>query len=382
MQEIQKVFVHQTSSLKSARKCIEINYAKQFGEKTMKLIKLTILSLCLFAFVLSGIAQETPAGKKFAETFWKAISENRDYGAKSALDSLKRREPNFDTTKMEKALADMQAKGAKEKETANTELKSKIEADKILTKLFQRNLQTDSGDTADSTQKEIAENNQLTKKVLTIERSSIQRELDSALRYVKKVLEAGDRNKTKLITRINESMDAKSSEHMYFELLLRQSYLDNARQIFKDETDISTAYEAISNDIKSLGTADDRAAKALKNLNAKIDAERMSRSPVKDAKLEKWFKDMFVDTSAMRNRNYSFLRVVILNNDYNIKRNPITGIVIGRARGADIAFKDKDGKCFHGIYAISQEYVGSSFTNATLSQDFDHREMRCENANK
>lgn len=340
-----------------------------------------IIGVLIFA-QLSIFAQETPAGKKFAETFWKAIEDGREFGAKSALESVKRREPNFDASKMEKALADMISKRANEKEGAKNELRSKIEADKILTKLFQRNLQTDSGDTEDSTQKAIAEYNQLTEKVLIMDRSSIQKELDLALRYIKKVLEAADRNRTKLTTRLNESLDAKTSEHLYYELLLRQSYLDNAHRVFPDETDINTAYTAISSDIKSLGTAAERAAKAEKNLNAKIDAERMSRSPVRDAKLEKWFKDMFSDASAMQNKGYTILRVIILNNDYNIKRNELTGIVVGRARGADIAFKDKNGKCKHGIYAISQEYVGGAFTNATLSMDFDHREMRCENVNK
>jgi hypothetical protein len=345
-------------------------------------LKLFILSLCLFAFVPADFAQETPAGKKFAESFWKAIADGREYGAKSALDSLKRREPNFDASNMEKALADMRSKNQNEKETAKNQTKSKFEADKILDKLFQRNLQADSSDTAESTKNLIAEYNQLTEKILSTDRSLIQKDLDSSLRYVKKILEAGDRNKSRLMTQLNESLDAKGSETVYFELMLRQSYWDNARRIYPDESDINSAYTAISNDIKSLGTSAERAAKAEKNLNAKIDAERLSRSPVRDAKVEKWFKDTFVETSAMRGRNYTFLRAVILNNDYTIKRNEITGIVIGRARGADIAFKEKNGKCYHGIYAVSQEYVGGSFTNATLSQDFDHQEMRCENVNK
>lgn len=336
----------------------------------------------MFSAHILIFGQETPAGKQFAETFWKAISEGREFGAKTALDSIKRREPNFDASKMEQALADLQSKKINAAESSKNELKSRVEADKILTKLFQRNLQTDSGDTEESTKKKIDENNQLTEKVITFNRSVIQKELDSSLKYIKKVLLSADTNKNKLITQINESYETKYSEHKYYELLLRQSYLDNARKVFPDESDIKTAYDSISNDIKGLGTFADRAAKAEKNLNAKIDAERMSRSPIKDAKIEKWFKDMFVDYSAMQNKNYTFLRVIVLNNDYDIKRNELTGIVTGRARGADIAFKKADGKCYHGVYAISQEYVGNSFTNATLSLDFGTKEMRCENVNK
>lgn len=334
------------------------------------------------AFAVSNFAQETPAGKKFAETFWKAISEGREFGAKNALDSIKRREPNFDTSQMEKALADLQAKKTNASETSKNELRSKIEADKILTKLFQRNLQTDSGDTAESTKKSIDEYSQLTEKILPLDRNLIQKELDSALRYVKKVLEATDRNKSKLITEINESLDTKYSEHKYYELLLRQSYLDNARKIFPDETDIKTAYEAISNDIKGLGTADERKAKAEKNLNAKIDAERMPKAVLRDAKLEKWFEDVFKSQTAMRGQNYTFLRVNITSTDYLITRNELTGIILSRSRGARIAFKKPDGKCYHGLYGIVQEYVGGSFQGATLTLDFGQYEMRCENVNK
>lgn len=348
----------------------------------MKYIKYLALTLIVFAVQLSIFAQETPAGKKFAESFWKAIEGGKEYAAKSALDSLKRREPNFDTSKMEKALADMQSKRADEKETSKNNTQAKLDADTILHKLFERNLQADSFVKAENVKNSIAEYNQMTEKILSMDRSLIQNELDSILRYVKKTLEVFDRDKNKLMARLNESLDAKASENSYLELLLRQSYWDNARRIFPNETDLNSAYTAISNDIKSLGTPEEREAKAVKNLNARIDAERMPKPVLRDAKLEKWFKDVFESQTAMRGNNYTFLKVNIISTDFLIKRNELTGIILSRSRGAHIAFKKADGKCYHGLYGIVQQYVGSSFQGGTLTQDFDHQEIRCENVNK
>jgi hypothetical protein len=364
------------------RRSESLGVIKTIRRKTMKLLKLFILSLCLFAFALSGVAQETPAGKKFAENFWKAIADGKENAAKNALDAVKRREPNFDATKMEKAFAEMTSKKEAEVTTAKDNLTSKIEAGKTIGKLFGGDFRITPSTKETEIKSFIEERSKMVDGILSMDRKLVQDDLDSAARRLNSSVSVDTRRVTELVTRINESVEQNGLELIFYDLLLHQSRWDNARKIYPGETAFSTLYNSISTSINSLGTADQRAAKALKNLNAKIDAERLSRSPVKDAKLEKWFKDMFIDASAMRSNGFSFLRVVVLDYDYNIRRNAITGIVIGRARGADIAFKDKNGKCKHGVYAISQEYVGGSFTNAALSQDFDIQEMRCENVNK
>lgn len=348
----------------------------------MKLLKFIAIAIFAITLQTSIIAQETPAGKKFAENFWKAIADGRENAAKNALDAVKRREPNFDASKMEKAFSDMKSKGESEKATAKSNSNAKLEAGKTIGQIFDATFRLTSSTKETEVKAFIEENSKMTEEILAIDRKLIQGDLDSAARRLSSSTSIQTRRVTELVKRINESIEQENVELIYYDLLLHQSRWDNAHKIYPSEAEFATLFNSISTSIKSLGTAEQRAANALKNLNAKIDAERLSRSPIKDAKIEKWFKDIFTDTAAMRGRNFTFLRLVVLNNDYDIKRNAITGIVIGRARGADIAFKKADGKCYHEIYAISQEYVGGSFTNATLSQDFDQREMRCENVNK
>lgn len=346
----------------------------------MNLIKIFTITLAVIAFQSLIFAQETPFGKKLAEDFWKALEEKKYVAAENKLGSLKRREPNFDASKMEKALADAKTQRDTARADAATALRSRVKNGTNLKDLFvTRNVQADSFDTLDKIKTEIANYAKKTEEVLAEDRSAIAGDLEDALESIKRDLSSDAEKNAKLIKSTNEALQPKHAEASYYELLLRQAYWDDARKIFPDESEIAKAYNSISASINALGTPDQRAAKADKNMNAKIDAERVPKAVVNDAKLEKWFRDVFTETSARRNNNVTVLKVVIVTSDYAIKRHEITGIVVGRSRGADIAFKDKDGKCKHGLYSIYQEYVGGSFTGASLSLEFNDKEMRCEN---
>jgi hypothetical protein len=345
----------------------------------MSLFKIAMVAIVAVTLQLSVFAQETPAGKKTAETFWKAIEENRPAQAKTSLDSLKRREPNFDASKMDQALADLLAKRESASTSARSDTRTKNEAGQMLNSIFAFTPRSGSFEKSDVVKAAIAENSKMREQVLALDRALIQRDLDSARRTVKSALLSHTQKIADLLKRINESVEADKTERTYNELLFRQAFWENASKIFPDEPEAAEAYGSISKTIKDLGTPEQLAAKAIANLNAVIDAERLPKAAVSDAKLEKWFKDVFTDTSQLRGRNYTFLKAVILDTNYLIKRNELTGVILGRSRGAAIAFKDENGKCKWGRYAISEDYAGGSFTGGTLSMDFDQKEIRCTN---
>jgi hypothetical protein len=342
--------------------------------------KIAMVAVVAITIQLSVFAQETPAGKKTAETFWKAIAENRPVQAKTSLESIKRREPNFDASKMEKALADLLAQRDSASTSARNDSRARNEAGQLLNSIFARTPKSGNFEKSEVVKAAIAENSKIREQILAMDRALIQRDLDSAQQNVKSALLADAQKNADLLKRINESIEAGKSESLYNELLFRQAFWENAAKIFPDEAEIATAYGSIAKTIRDLGTPEQLAAKAAANLNARIDAERLPRAAISDAKLEKWFRDVFTETSQQRNRNYTFLKAVILDANYAIKRNEVTGVILGRSRGAAIAFKDQDGKCKWGIYAITQDYAGGSFSGSgTLSMDFDHKEIRCGN---
>lgn len=382
----------------------------------MKFFKITAAALFVCALGLTTFAQETPAGKKFAENFWKAIAEERTYGAKSALEALKRREPNFDASKMEKALVDLEAKGktkttdsnaTEAKEPSNTQpargetkigvvdtssakSKEKTRRDeggaitkndlaRALESLFEHYFEMAGSPTEAKLNARIESSRENVDQILAFERSSIQRELDKALRAVQNEMTFNDRENAKLVKAVNEAVEDDNAEANYARLLFRQAYWDNARRIFPDETDVKAAYDSVANAVRSLGTKEERAAKAGNKLAARIDAERMSKSTVRDAKIEQWFKDTFVATMAREGNDVTFLKVIVIWPEFTIKRNQITGIITGRSRGADIAFRTKDGKCMHGVYSMNQDYNGSTYGVGQLRTDAVLYEIRCEN---
>jgi hypothetical protein len=350
----------------------------------MKTARIAIIALITCLAALTAVAQETPSGKKLAEDFWKALEEKRFVAAESKLNSLKRREPNFDASKMDKALAD--AKNQKDQTRAENRAKllSNINASSALNDLFSaRVIQADSSDTADSIKEEIEKYSKMADEVIAADRNELARDLERTLESLARDLGNDAPTNAKLVKSVNEATESKNAESAYYELLLRQSYWDTARRIFPNETPIAKAYDAITSQINALGTAEQRAAKAERNMNAKIDAERLPKAVVRDAALEKALQNAFVARAAASNWQYAFIKAVVISDDYGLTRHSITGIILSRYRIGAIAFKDKDGKCRQGRFRIDQNYVGGSFSGTWRGDfaDFTH-EMRCENVNK
>lgn len=347
-------------------------------------MRIMIIALVTIAAAFTAFAQETPFGKKLAEDFWKAIEEKRLVAAEGKLNSLKRREPNFDASKMEKALADARNEKDQTRTESRAKLLSSINASSALNDLFSaRVIQADSSDTAESIREEIEKYSKMADDVVAADKSQIANDLDRTLMSLKAQLDSDPAMNVKLVKAVNDAIEAKSAEAAYYELLLRQSYWDTARRIFSDEASITSAYNAITTQINGLGTAEQRAARAERNMNAKIDAERLPKAVVRDAALERALQNAFVARAAASNWQYTFIKAVVVSDDYGLTRHAITGIILSRYRIGAIAFKDKDGKCRQGRFRIDQNYVGGSFSGTWRGDfaDFTH-EMRCENVNK
>lgn len=350
----------------------------------MKLIKVVAVAILACALQTSINAQETPAGKKLAEDFWKFMNEGRIVAAEGRLASLKRREPKFDASKMEQALADTKAKNDGIRAESRNSLMTKVHASNNLNLLFRsRNIQADSSDTSESINAEIDKYSKMADEVVAAGRDSLASELESILPGLKGESKSDSQVTEKLIKRSNDSTTSTGAETAYYELLLRQSYWDTSRRIFHDDADILKSYNSVTAAVKSLGTPEQRAAQAEKNLNAKIDAERLPKAGQRNPNLEKQIQDIFNKINQNRNLNYTFLKSVIVGSDYDISRHSLTGIILKRYMLGAVAFKTKDGKCKQSLFRIEQNYIGSSFSGVWYGDfaDFAH-EMRCENVNK
>ncbi len=350
----------------------------------MKLLK--IITIAIFAITLqtSVIAQETPAGKKFAEDFWKFLNEDRITAAEGRLASIKRREPNFDASKMEKAIADAKAKNEGFRVASRDALMTNANAGNNLNSLFRsRNINADSSDTLETINSKIDKHSKMADEVVAADRDSLASDLESILGGLKSESKGDPQITAKLIKRSNETTTSKGAESAYYELLLRQSYWDTARRVFPEDADISKTYSSVTASIKSLGTPEQRAAQADKNLNAKIDAERLPKAGQRNANLENQIQVIFNKINQNRNLNYTFLKSVIVSPEPEIVRHSLTGIILKRYVIGAVALKTKDGNCKQSLFRIEQNYVGSSFSGSWYGDFVDPAdEMRCENVNK
>lgn len=76
------------------------------------------------------------------------------------------------------------------------------------------------------------------------------------------------------------------------------------------------------------------------------------------------------------------LKAVLLQDGWTIERHNISGVITGRNRIGQLAYKGADGKCYllpNPIY-IYQAYIGGSFSNTeVIYNGFSGEEMLCEN---
>ena len=77
------------------------------------------------------------------------------------------------------------------------------------------------------------------------------------------------------------------------------------------------------------------------------------------------------------------LRVVIIDPDWMIRRNEITGVILHRYIRATIAVKNSDATCtVWQLVTFQQDYVGNKFQQTRFDGVGDPYKIPCENVNK
>jgi hypothetical protein len=77
------------------------------------------------------------------------------------------------------------------------------------------------------------------------------------------------------------------------------------------------------------------------------------------------------------------IRVVIVDPDWMIRRNEITGVILHRYIRATIAVKNSDGTCtVWQLVTFQQDYVGNKYQKTRFDGVGDPYKIPCENVNK
>ena len=118
--------------------------------------------------------------------------------------------------------------------------------------------------------------------------------------------------------------------------------------------------------------------------NVKTKAAVMPKSARSDKKLEKEMIAAFKSSQTYRDRvKGDVVRVVIVDPDWMMRRNQLTGIILHRYIRAAIAVKNSDGTCtvWQNV-TFQQDYVSNKFQQTRFDGIGDPYKIPCESVNK
>jgi len=130
---------------------------------------------------------------------------------------------------------------------------------------------------------------------------------------------------------------------------------------------------------KAMSQEINEAASGLKTKDTVMPKAKMS-----DKALEDQMTAAFVASQTYQDRiNGEVLRVVIIDPDWMIRRNEISGIILHRYIRAAIAVKNSDGSCtLWQLVTFQQDYVSNEFQKTKFDGVGDPLKIPCENVQK
>lgn len=163
----------------------------------------------------------------------------------------------------------------------------------------------------------------------------------------------------------------EAGEHTII-LKLRCNYNFVAEGKFVITGDDYSVYKKASNELNQFAA------------NLKTKAAVMPKSARSDEKLEAEMITAFKASQTYKNRvKGDVLRVVIIDPDWMIRRNQLTGIILHRYIRAAIAVKNSDGTCtvWQNV-TFQQDYVSDKFQKTKFDGIGEPYKIPCENVNK
>ena len=118
--------------------------------------------------------------------------------------------------------------------------------------------------------------------------------------------------------------------------------------------------------------------------NLKTKDTVMPKSALSDKKLEAEMIKAFKGSQTYKDRvKGKVLRLVIIDPDWMIRRNKLTGIILHRYIRAAIAVKTSDGTCtvWQNV-TFQQDYVSNKFQKTKFDGIGDPLKIPCENVSK
>lgn len=348
----------------------------------------------------TNVEETNSPAKGQISVFWKHIEKMRNHtnemnkqvvyssgiqSAKMSLNNTKSKDPNYNTTDMEKALAECQEvyNGLAGGKVSGRELG--METSKKLLMFFdpsdsfiKYNYNSQESDSEkiqrvrnnnDSLQKYKA----LADKFLSepYDKEWYNQRLSAILNKAKSFQSPAEKQKWPAGLAVNmhhledpNSMWSLGIFTIIQDVKKQEAYFYAANVIYPNQPTIIKAHEWCKKAVEQNGTVEQVLAKIGKSEGDYLKKVKFPPAKVNDAALEAEFKKHF---NALK-YNETITKVNIQSTDWVIDRNELTGVIVGRSKQAYIASKTPSGDCYVTEFWIFQDYNGSgygSFRNVT-----------------
>lgn len=293
------------------------------------------------------------ANKALDQNFFKT-AEGKIGTLERSLESIKQKDPDFDTSNLEKQLADLKIRcGANKEETLTIRANQKEQ--------YYNNIKI--SDKLDVITRTKSLSNEDASELLALDISTI--DMSRYQRVVEEFSETTlSRDLPNLKSLIDETPIVQEVLIHYNRFSDQKRYWQTVSKLMPNSQVINNTflqYEAVD---KELGGEAGVKAKAKAQYGEYLKNKTMPKAVITDATAFAIIKKAYEDEGRKQGYNRTLIKINLLENDWTILTKKYTGVIVGRKRAAAIAFKDNNtGECsMYRFFEVYQQYNGSGYS--------------------
>ena len=293
------------------------------------------------------------ANKALDQNFFKT-AEGKIGSLERSLESIKQKDPDFDTSNLEKQLDDLKNRcGANKDETLTTRANQKDQ--------YYNNIKVNEKLDVITRTKSLSEEE--ASELLALDISTMDMS-----RYQRVVEEFSEITLSRDLPNIKSLMDETP---IVQEVLIhynrfsdQKRYWQTVSKLIPNSDVIKNTYTQFETVDKELGGEAGVKAKAKAQYGEYLKNKTMPKAVTTDVTASAIIKKAYEDEGRKQGYNRTLIKINLLENDWTILTKKYTGVIVGRKRAAAIAFKDNNtGECsMYRFFEVYQQYNGSGYS--------------------
>jgi hypothetical protein len=375
--------------------------------KTIQFILITLIMINTLNTLAQGDDYKG-AAKMEVKTFWRQAemfkkgsgSPTNLVNMEKALAAIKQKDPAYNTSALDAEIktwsekvgqedAAQQDKAKKQEEkmsAAHNALSGKLKADGYLHDLYEVNLIHFNVSELPGVQAKLNEMRAKGDELLAMDFGAHDRTNQAIKRFFIYIdgKAAGTNKRLDQIETVRKTNGYSTPDGIaqaYWEMQYLLVYWDITCKLFPQEAEYKTTLEKVISVSNKNGSIEQMKGSTA---NSKVEETKNRRLPepvVSDPALEKLSIETFNKYLADEVNGTAY-KSMVMQKDWSIFRNDISGVIMGRKRQVAIVYKGADGKCYLRLGIIlKQDYIGNTFQNTSAADArLGGGEILCENA--